>query len=315
MGRPRRKRCRIVTEEVELPDDAWTSIRASSDALRRRQREHQQASGGVAPVDVDELPEAAAQLLAQCNATPSELVAWLAAMPACDCASADIVSWPEAQAAAFDATPLGGRIAATRAALAQLHAGAVQPLIDSGRLVPPTGYTLERLLWARGAQLRDSPPPVALSTSVRLWCGLPLVHNNALDTYEVFVTAVLPLTTEAEAALLRLRLEHLQHGDGIAGVGCEQTELDDGRPGACVRAGPFVLRREGAETAAAAAAAAAAEGCVPPALLWCFACLAVEPGEEPAVTFDESDACIAFLQTVLDGLSQVGKRIFCAILC
>ena len=33
-------------------------------------------------------------------------------------------------------------------------------------------------------------------------------------------------------------------------------------------------------------------GCVPPALLWCFACLSVEPQEEPAVTFGESDACI-----------------------
>ena len=38
------------------------------------------------------------------------------------------------------------------------------------------------------------------------------------DAYEVFVTALQPLASEADAALLRLRLEHLQHGDGIAGV-------------------------------------------------------------------------------------------------
>ena len=37
-------------------------------------------------------------------------------------------------------------------------------------------------------------------------------------------------------------------------------------------------------------------GCVPPALLWCFACLAVEEHEEPAVTFDESDACVGECQ-------------------
>ena len=35
-----------------------------------------------------------------------------------------------------------------------------------------------------------------------------------------------------------------------------------------------------------------------PALLWCFACLSVEEGEEPCVTFDESDATIGFLEAV-----------------
>ena len=34
------------------------------------------------------------------------------------------------------------------------------------------------------------------------------------------------------------------NGDGIAGVECEQISLQDGRPGARVRAGPFVLRRQ-----------------------------------------------------------------------
>ena len=33
-------------------------------------------------------------------------------------------------------------------------------------------------------------------------------------------------------------------------------------------------------------------------LLWCFACLSVEEGEEPCVTFDESDATIGFLEAV-----------------
>ena len=37
---------------------------------------------------------------------------------------------------------------------------------------------------------------------------------------------------------------------------------------------------------------------MPPALLWCFACLSVEEGEEPCVTFDESDATIGFLEAV-----------------
>ena len=45
-------------------------------------------------------------------------------------------------------------------------------------------------------------------------------------------------------------------------------------------------------TNAIAVSIAQPAGCVPPALLWCFACLAAEEHEEPTVTFDESDACI-----------------------
>ena len=47
---------------------------------------------------------------------------------------------------------------------------------------------------------------------------------------------------------------------------------------------------------------------MPPALLWCFACLAVEAGEEPVVTFDESDACVSFLTTVLRGLEPASGQ-------
>lgn len=240
---------RITTEVV--PDDALATIRAGSDVLRRRQREHQRLSlgdggvsgGGSVRVRLEEVPQSSVRWLAQCGATLADLIRWLADMPSCDCASFDIISWPEAQAAVFDGTPFGARVGATRTALAELHASVVQPLIDAGRLTPPPAFTLERLIWARGKQLRTAPP-AALSTSVRLWCGLPLVCDNPLDTYEVFVSTAFPLTSEAEASLLRVRLGHLDNGDGIAGVECEQISLEDGRPGARVRAGPFVLRRQ-----------------------------------------------------------------------
>ena len=251
MGRRAQKRGRVTTEIVS--DDMIVAIRASSEVLRRRQREHAQklqhhprADGSSSTVHPDELPPGSAQWLAQCAATPADLVSWLADMPACDCPSSDIMSWPKGHAAVFDGTPFGTRVAATRAALGSLHASAVQPLIDTGRLAPPAAFTLERLVWARGKHLRACPPPAALSTSVRLWCGLPLVRDNPLDTFEVFVTTLFPLTCETEASLLRARLGHLQDGDGIGAVECEQTALEDGRPGARVRAGPFVLRRHDA---------------------------------------------------------------------
>eukprot|EP01043_Picozoa_sp_COSAG02_P058036 COSAG02_NODE_7154_length_3152_cov_1.172945_3_plen_290_part_01 len=271
MGRRTRgkkqRNCRITTEVIS--DDALAAIRASSEVLRRRQSEHQRlglgrggggggggggsscGSGGggggggnvSARVRPEELPESSTRWLAQCGATLGDLIRWLDDMPFCDCASFDVISWPDAQRATFDGTPFGTRIHALRTAVAELHASVVQPLIDAGRLTPPTGFTLERLIWARGKQLH-SAPPAALSTSVRLWCGLPLVRDNPLDTYEVFVSAAFPLTCEAEASLLRMRLGHLDNAEGIAGVECEQMFLEDGRAGARVRAGPFVLRRQ-----------------------------------------------------------------------
>ena len=194
-------------------------------------------------VSEHELPADCSQWLERCAATAADLVGWLADMPRCNCASSDILSWPEAESAVFSGTPFGARVVATRAAMAGLHAAAVQPLIDAGRLFPPTDFTLERLIWARGKQLRHSPPPAALSTSVRLWSGLPLVKDNQLDTYEMFVSAVFPLTSEADASVLHIRLTHLRNAEGIATVQCEQTSVGDGRSGARVRAGPFVLRR------------------------------------------------------------------------
>ena len=237
-GNKQRNR-RLITTEV-VPDDALAAIRASSEVLRRRQREYQLLGGRVRP---EELPQSSARWLAACGATLADLIDWLGDMPSCDCASFDIIAWPETQAAVFDGTPFGTRVAATRTALAELHTNVVQPLIDTGRLIPPAAFTLERLIWARGKKLHRSPP-AGLSTSVRLWCGLPLVRDNPLDTYEVFVSTVFSLTSEAEASLLRLRLGHLDNGDGIVGVECEQISLQDGRPGARVRAGPFVLRRQ-----------------------------------------------------------------------
>lgn len=248
--RGKKQRNRRITTEV-VPDDALAAIRASSEVLRRRQREHQllglgDGARGVSVsvrVRPEELPQSSARWLEQCGATLADLIRWLDDMPYCDCPSLDVISWPQAQASVFDGTPFGTRVRGSRTALAELHARVVQPLIDAGRLTPPTGFTLERLIWARGKQLH-SAPPAALSTSVRLWCGLPLVGDNPLDTYEVFVSAAFPLTCEAEASLLRVRLGHLENAEGIAGVDCEQISLEDGRPGARVRAGPFVLRRQ-----------------------------------------------------------------------
>ncbi len=126
-----------------------------------------------------------------------------------------------------------------------------------------------------------SPPrqqPVAAAARA----GLVPKAMRDLQGYEVSVTAAFALSSEADATQLRYRLEHLQQAEGIAAVDVEPVP-----DGARVRAGPFVLRRAGT-----------AQGSVPPALLWCFACLSVEEGEEPCVTFDESDATIGFLEAV-----------------
>eukprot|EP01045_Picozoa_sp_COSAG04_P010891 COSAG04_NODE_683_length_11182_cov_15.270775_6_plen_310_part_00 len=125
-------------------------------------------------------------------------------------------------------------------------------------------------------------PPRQQPVAAAARAGLVPEAMRELQGYEVSVTAAFALSSEADATQLRYRLEHLQQAEGIAAV-----DVEPAPDGARVRAGPFVLRRAGAP-----------EGSVPPALLWCFACLSVEEGEEPCVTFDESDATIGFLEAV-----------------
>ena len=110
------------------------------------------------------------------------------------------------------------------------------------------------------------------------------------STHELFVTAVLPSSAGAEAALAGERLYRLRHASGIETVEVAPT-LD--RSLTRVRIGPFVLRRRGT----------AAQGTLPPTLLYCFACLAMESGKEPEVTLDVCKACIAFLEYVLQQLN------------
>ena len=86
---------------------------------------------------------------------------------------------------------------------------------------------------------------------------------------EVFVTIALP----ADIGTREWRLQCLREADGVDSVAVEEDR---------VRCGPFVLGDEAA---------------VPP-LLYAFACAAADANEEPVVTFDEAEDCLAFLRAV-----------------
>ena len=86
---------------------------------------------------------------------------------------------------------------------------------------------------------------------------------------EVFLTAALPAAEETRA----WRLQCLREAEGVRDVVVEEDR---------VRCGPFLLGDEAA---------------VPP-LLYVFACAAVDASEEPVVTFDEAEDCLAFLRAV-----------------
>ena len=86
---------------------------------------------------------------------------------------------------------------------------------------------------------------------------------------EVFLTVALPAAEETRA----WRLRCLREAEGVRSVVLDEDS---------VRCGPFVLGDEAA---------------VPP-LLYAFACAAADAGEDPVVTFDEAEDCLAFLRAV-----------------
>ena len=86
---------------------------------------------------------------------------------------------------------------------------------------------------------------------------------------EVFLTVALP----ADIGTRDWRLRCLREADGVDSVVVEEDR---------VRCGPFLL---------------GAEAAVPP-LLYAFACAAADANEDPVVTFDEAEDCLAFLQAV-----------------
>ena len=86
---------------------------------------------------------------------------------------------------------------------------------------------------------------------------------------EVSLTVALP----ADKGTRDWRLKCLREAEGVRDVVVEEDR---------VRCGPFVLGDEAA---------------VPP-LLYAFACAAADAGEDPVVTFDEAEDCLAFLRAV-----------------
>ena len=86
---------------------------------------------------------------------------------------------------------------------------------------------------------------------------------------EVFLTVALP----TDIGTRDWRLQCLREAEGVRDVAVEEDR---------VRCGPFVLGDEAA---------------VPP-LLYAFACAAADANEEPVVTFDEAEDCLAFLRAV-----------------
>ena len=194
------------------------------------------------------------------------------------------------------------------------------PQVRAGRLPGGGAYSLERLLWARGAQLAERLPTPAgaaegametaltilsdsmMDTEARLWAGLPpRAESSLLDTHEATVACVIAVDSAATAARASRVVALLQDAEGLE---VDVSPAPDGS-GVLLRSGPFTLRR----------GKRAAE-CVP-ALLWCFACLAVgaeqdeqadEAGEkealevEPEVTLDESDQAVGFLRALMERL-------------
>ena len=86
---------------------------------------------------------------------------------------------------------------------------------------------------------------------------------------EVFLTVALP----TDIVTRDYRLQCLREADGVRSVVVEEDR---------VRCGPFVLGDEAAV----------------PSLLYAFACAAVDASEDPVVTFDEAEDCLAFLRAV-----------------
>jgi hypothetical protein len=100
--------------------------------------------------------------------------------------------------------------------------------------------------------------------------------DEAPSVVEVHVAAMLATRTGPERATAAHVVSLLHVAEGVDTVASEPTA--DGRT-LTLRSGPFFLRP-----------ATAPEGPLPPALLWCFACLACGAGEEPEVTFDEAES-------------------------
>ena len=108
--------------------------------------------------------------------------------------------------------------------------------------------------------------------------------DEAPSVVEVHVAAMLATRTGPERATAAHVVSLLHVAEGVDTVASEPTA--DGRT-LTLRSGPFFLRP-----------ATAPEGPLPPALLWCFACLACGAGEEPEVTFDEAESCLDFLRAL-----------------
>ena len=91
---------------------------------------------------------------------------------------------------------------------------------------------------------------------------------------EVFLTIALPGGLSAAEETRAWRLQCLREADGVQSV----LVVEESK----ARCGPFLLGDEAA---------------VPP-LLYAFACAAADANEDPVVTFDEAEDCLAFLRAV-----------------
>ena len=117
------------------------------------------------------------------------------------------------------------------------------------------------------------------------------------DAHSVFVKKVLPIQKAEDATDLHWRLEKLVE------EGHEGLKVAEAPGGVEVTVGPFALRPARHKRAALWTALAGADTAVS-ALLGCFACLATPHGQEPLVTFDESDAVAALLRRELAALLE-----------
>ena len=91
---------------------------------------------------------------------------------------------------------------------------------------------------------------------------------------EVYLTIALPGGLSAAEETRAWRLQCLREADGVQSV----VVVEENK----ARCGPFLLGDEAA---------------VPP-LLYAFACAAADANEDPVVTFDEAEDCLAFLRAV-----------------
>eukprot|EP01051_Picozoa_sp_SAG22_P007164 SAG22_NODE_494_length_9810_cov_2.202966_9_plen_462_part_00 len=116
-------------------------------------------------------------------------------------------------------------------------------------------------------------------------------------THPVWVKRTIPCTSESEALACNWKLTQLADGEGI-----EEVSTAEADGGVAVTVGPFVLQRSGAQGQELQQFYDAILGAntVISSLLWCFACLAAEQGEEPEVTFDEADQVKNLLEAELE---------------